>query len=50
VRRNHIQPGVKVFDTMNARAEIIGEKQSNSGAWKKLQLWLIPAEFLRTIL
>ncbi|SDR37879.1 Putative SOS response-associated peptidase YedK [Paraburkholderia fungorum] len=42
VPRKHIPPGVKVFDTMNARAETIGEKRSFSGAWKKLQLCLIP--------
>jgi putative SOS response-associated peptidase YedK len=42
VPRKHIPPGVKVFDTMNARAESIGEKRSFSGAWKKLQLCLIP--------
>lgn len=42
VPRNHIPPGVKLFDTMNARAESIGERRSYSGAWKKLQLCLIP--------
>lgn len=42
VPRKHIPPGVKLFDTMNARAETIGEKRSYSGAWKKLQLCLIP--------
>jgi putative SOS response-associated peptidase YedK len=42
VPRKHIPPGVKQFDTMNARAESIGEKRSFSGAWKKLQLCLIP--------
>ena len=44
VPRKHIPPGVKVFDTMNARAESVGEKRSFSGAWKKLQLCLIPCE------
>jgi putative SOS response-associated peptidase YedK len=44
VPRKHIPPGVKVFDTMNARAESVGEKRSFSGAWKKLQLCLIPVE------
>ncbi|MEM5326252.1 SOS response-associated peptidase family protein [Paraburkholderia sp. JHI2823] len=44
VPRKHISPGVKVFDTMNARAESIGEKRSFCDAWKKLQLCLIPAE------
>lgn len=43
VPRKHIPPGVKVFDTMNARAETVGEKRSFSGAWKRLQLCLIPA-------
>lgn len=42
VPRKHIPAGVKVFDTMNARAESVGEKRSFSGAWKKLQLCLIP--------
>jgi putative SOS response-associated peptidase YedK len=42
VPRAHIPPGVKLFDTMNARAETVGEKRSFSGAWKKLQLCLIP--------
>jgi len=44
VPRRHIPPGVRVFDTMNARAESIGEKRSFSGAWKRLQLCLIPSE------
>jgi putative SOS response-associated peptidase YedK len=42
VPRAHIPPGVKLFDTMNARTETVGEKRSYSGAWKKLQLCLIP--------
>ncbi|WNC90979.1 SOS response-associated peptidase family protein [Paraburkholderia sp. FT54] len=42
VPRKRIPPGVKVFDTMNARAESVGEKRSYSAAWKKLQLCLIP--------
>lgn len=42
VPRKHIPPGVKLFDTMNARAESVGEKRSYSGAWKNLQLCLIP--------
>jgi len=45
VPRKHIPPGVKVFDTMNARSESIGEKRSYSGAWKKLQLCLIPCSW-----
>jgi len=44
VPRRKIPPGVKVFDTMNARAESIGEKRSFSGAWNRLQLCLIPCE------
>ncbi|WP_309491375.1 SOS response-associated peptidase [Trinickia mobilis] len=44
VPRKHIPPGVKVFDTMNARAETVGEKRSFSGAWKKQQLCLIPCD------
>lgn len=42
VPRKHIPAGVKLFDTMNARSETIGEKRSFSGAWKRLQLCLIP--------
>jgi putative SOS response-associated peptidase YedK len=42
VPRKHIPSGIKAFDTMNARAETIGERRSFSGAWKKLQLCLIP--------
>jgi putative SOS response-associated peptidase YedK len=44
VPRKHIPPGVKVFDTMNARAESVGERRSFSGAWKNLQLCLIPCQ------
>lgn len=44
VPRKHIPEGVKVFDTMNARAETVGERRSFSGAWKKQQLALIPCE------
>ncbi|WP_408585428.1 SOS response-associated peptidase [Paraburkholderia bannensis] len=44
VPRKHIPQGVRVFDTMNARAETVGEKRSYSGAWKKQQLCLIPCE------
>lgn len=42
VPRKHIPPGVKVFDTMNARAESVGEKRSFSSGWKQQQLCLIP--------
>jgi len=44
VPRRKIPPGVKVFDTMNARAESIGDKRSFSGAWNRLQFCLIPCE------
>ncbi len=44
VPRNRIPPGVKVFDTMNARAETVGQKRSYSGAWNRLQLALIPCQ------
>ncbi|WP_434660780.1 SOS response-associated peptidase family protein [Paraburkholderia sp. A3BS-1L] len=44
VPRKHIPPGVRVFDTMNARSESVGDKRSFSGAWKRLQLCLIPCE------
>ncbi|MEX3969769.1 SOS response-associated peptidase family protein [Paraburkholderia caribensis] len=33
---------MKVFDTMNARSESVDQKRSFSGAWKNLQLCLIP--------
>jgi putative SOS response-associated peptidase YedK len=42
VPRRHIPPGVKVFDTMNARAESIGEKRSFAPAWRKTQLCAVP--------
>ncbi|MBB5510629.1 SOS response-associated peptidase [Paraburkholderia atlantica] len=42
VPRRHIPPSVKAFDTMNARSESVGEKRSFSGAWKNLQLCLVP--------
>ncbi|WP_322051862.1 SOS response-associated peptidase [Paraburkholderia bannensis] len=44
VPRKHIPPGVRVFDTMNARAETVGEKRSFSGAWKRQQLCLVPCD------
>ncbi len=40
--RKRIPQGVKVFDTMNARAESVGQKPSFSGAWKSLQVCLVP--------
>lgn len=42
VPRRHIPPGVRVFDTMNARAESIGEKRSFAPAWRKAQLCAVP--------
>jgi len=42
VPRKRIPQGVKVFDTMNARFETIGEKRSFSGAWKRSQHCLVP--------
>jgi putative SOS response-associated peptidase YedK len=42
VPRHHIPPGVKVFDTMNARAETIGEKRSFAPAWRNAQLCAVP--------
>lgn len=45
VPRKQIPPGVKVFDTMNARSESVGERRSFSGAWKRLQLCLIPCRW-----
>lgn len=44
VPRERIPPHVKVYDTMNARAESISEKRSFSTAWKNLQLCLVPCE------
>ena len=42
VPRRHIPPGVKVFDTMNARAESLGEKRSFAPAWHRTQLCAVP--------
>lgn len=44
VPRKRIPSHIKVFDTMNARAETIGEKRSFSAAWNRLQLCLIPCQ------
>lgn len=44
VPKSHMPPGVKVFDTMNARAETLGQKRSYRGAWNRLQLALIPCK------
>ena len=42
VPRRHIPPGVKPFDTMNARAESLGEKRSFAPAWQRAQLCAVP--------
>jgi putative SOS response-associated peptidase YedK len=42
VPRRFIPAGVKVFDTMNARAESIGEKRSFAPAWRNAQLCAVP--------
>jgi putative SOS response-associated peptidase YedK len=42
VPRRHIPPGVKPFDTMNARAETLGEKRSFAPAWLRAQLCAVP--------
>jgi putative SOS response-associated peptidase YedK len=44
VPMRHIQPGVKKYDTMNARIETIGEKRSFSKQWRECQLCLVPME------
>jgi putative SOS response-associated peptidase YedK len=42
VPRRHIPPGVKVFDTMNARAESIADKRSFAPSWRRTQLCAVP--------
>lgn len=42
VPRKRIPAGVRPFDTMNARAETVGQLRSFSGQWKKSQLCLVP--------
>ncbi|SDE32794.1 Putative SOS response-associated peptidase YedK [Massilia sp. PDC64] len=42
VPRRHIPAGVKPFDTMNARAESLGEKRSFAPAWRRAQLCAVP--------
>ncbi|MBQ5946725.1 SOS response-associated peptidase [Massilia sp. ST3] len=42
VPRRHIPPGVKAFDTMNARAETLGERRSFAPAWRRLQFCAVP--------
>lgn len=42
VPRKRIPEGVRPFDTMNARAETVGQLRSFSGPWKRAQLCLVP--------
>lgn len=42
VPRRRIPPDVKPFDTMNARAESLGERRSFAPAWRRLQLCAVP--------
>lgn len=42
VPRRHIPPGVKPWDTMNARSETVGQLRSFSQAWREGQLCLVP--------
>lgn len=42
VPRKRIPAGVRPFDTMNARAETVGQLRSFSGAWKQSQTCLVP--------
>jgi putative SOS response-associated peptidase YedK len=42
VPRRHIPAGVKPFDTMNARAESLGEKRSFAPSWRRTQLCAVP--------
>lgn len=42
VPRRQIPPEIKPFDTMNARAESLGERRSFAAAWRRLQLCAVP--------
>ena len=42
VPRRHIPAGVRPFDTMNARAETVGQLRSFGPAWRASQLCLVP--------
>lgn len=42
VPRRRIPPDIKPFDTMNARAESLGERRSFAPAWRRLQLCAVP--------
>ena len=43
IPKSRIQPGVKKFETTNARSETIREKRSFAGAWTNGLLCLVPA-------
>ncbi|MDB5792111.1 MAG: hypothetical protein JWQ80_2135 [Massilia sp.] len=42
VPRRQIPPDIQPFDTMNARAESLGERRSFAPAWRRLQLCAVP--------
>jgi putative SOS response-associated peptidase YedK len=42
VPRRQIPPEIKPFDTMNARAETLGERRSFASSWRRLQLCAVP--------
>jgi putative SOS response-associated peptidase YedK len=42
VPRKRIPPHVRVFDTMNARSETVGQLRSFSTAWRQAQFCLVP--------
>jgi len=42
VPKKHIPEGVKAFDTMNARAETVGQKRSFAKAWRSGNTCLVP--------
>lgn len=44
--KSRIPPGVRPYDTTNARSETVGEKRTFSGAWKSGQTALVPATAL----
>lgn len=43
IPKSRIPPGVKKFETTNARSETIREKRSFAGAWTNGLLCLVPA-------
>jgi putative SOS response-associated peptidase YedK len=46
VPKSTLAPGVRPFDTVNARIETIGEKRSFKAAWMAGQTCIIPAEVI----